>query len=781
MPGTQSIQGIISNLDINSIVDTIIKAERQPVTILEADKELKTKQAAAYQAVLAKFLALGANVTPMMNKDSFNKANISISDDTVLSATATGTVNSGTYRLRVLSLARNHQMASQGFESATATTLGTGTVQISLGDASLTTLSIESGKNSLLGIKDAINNAHLGVTASIINDGTSSQPYRLLLTGDKTGAKNKINVAVNLTGGDTINLTGASFDNPEKISFSSASTANVSLGSSASFTGNANKIYTFTIAGTGNQTIGSDIITINWSDGTNSGSIVANQADTEYELTGTGADGLKLSFSAGNLQAGDQFQISTFAPLLQKASDAQVAIGAESSENGSPIIVNSTTNTFESLIPGMKVDINKISDPGTSVTIKASTDISGIKQVITNFIDKYNDVMKFIDDQNTFNKDTKESGVLFSDFSVQVMQSSLRSAATSVVAGLKREFSSLASIGIRTDSNGRLSVADSSKLTNAIQNNPDDFIKLFTDNGSSSSPLVEFLGAGEKTMAGNNYDVNITRAATHGSLQGININNPSNAPLTIDSTNNKLKLRIDGVVSNDIALTQRIYSSGSELATEIQTRLNADAKIGVRGVTVEWVDVGSTGYFKFTGSSYGSTSKVELITSIANTAYNILGLSQGLSRPGNDVEGTINGEAATGAGQILTGNKGNHTTEGLKLKVSLGEHDLVSGSEGTVSIVRGLGSKLNKILSSITKDIDGSIARRTTSLNNQISDLTKQIADYDARLSTRRDDLMLQFQNMEQALQQAQDEGAYLEAQLTQISNLFSNSSGSKK
>ncbi|SYZ73576.1 hypothetical protein TRIP_C30013 [Candidatus Zixiibacteriota bacterium] len=781
MPGTQSIQGIISNLDTNSIIDTIIKSERQPATLLEKDKALKTQQVAAYQAIAAKFLALKTSVASLMRNGSFDLANINVSDDTVLSATADGQVKSGTYRMRVLSLATNHQLATQGFDSATTNILGTGTITISIGDKSPTTINIADGQNSLIGIKNAINNAHIGVTASIINDGTSSKAYRLLLTADKTGAKNKINISTALSGGENIDLTGSSFDNPEETSFSSSSTAGVTLGSTAVYTGNQNKTYTFTVAGNGVQTIGSDNIVLNWTDGTNSGSIVVNQADTEYELTGTGADGLKLTFSAGNLTAGDSFQVNTFAPLLQKAGDAQIAIGADNTDSGSPIIINSDTNTFEDVIPGIRVDIKKLSDPGSSITIKTDIDTTGIKNLITGFIDKYNDAMKFIDDQNTYNQDTKESGVLFSDFSLQVMQSSLRSAATSIVKGLDKQFNSLSSIGIRSDANGRLTVSDSSKLMSAIQENAEAFVKIFTDSGSTSSPYLEFVSAGSKTIAGEDYDVNITQAATHGYLQGMGINNPSGTPLTIDSSNNTLKFRIDGVVSNDIVLSSRTYNSGAELANELQTRINADSKIGNRGVTVEWVDLGSTGYLKLTASSYGSTSKVEIMTSITNTAFNILGLSQGLSRYGMDVAGTINGEPATGTGQILTGKEKNATTEGLKIKVTLGEHDLIDGSEGTISINKGIASSLDKVLDNMTKSIDGTIARRVTALNNQIADIDEQIKAIDDRLAKRREDLYTEYQNMETALQSYQSESSYLETQLNQISNNFKQMTSNNK
>ncbi|WP_347558275.1 flagellar filament capping protein FliD [Robbsia sp. KACC 23696] len=49
------------------------------------------------------------------------------------------------------------------------------------------TITINAGNNTLGGIRDAINNARMGVTASIVNDGADN-PYRLVLSNDKTGA-----------------------------------------------------------------------------------------------------------------------------------------------------------------------------------------------------------------------------------------------------------------------------------------------------------------------------------------------------------------------------------------------------------------------------------------------------------------------------------------------------------------------------------------------------------------------------------------------------------------
>jgi len=779
MSGTQTIEGISSGLDITSMVDAIMSYERYPITVYEQDKEFKTQQVAAYQAVLAKFISLQSQVALMKKESSYNQAAINISDDTVLSASAADRVTPGTYNINVISLARNHQLASRGVEDATTDILGTGTIQIGVGEAGLTTINIDSENNSLIAVKDAINEANVGVTASIINDGTASNAYRLLLVADDTGAANTINITTNLSGGVDLDFETSSFDNPEMIRTSSSTTSTVSLGSTASYGGAQNKIYTFTVQGNGTQSVGSDIITLEWSDGTNTGTVLVTQADTEIELTGDGSDGLKIAFSYGELTAGDTFQVETFSPLLQNASDARISVGGDGSDGGSPIVISSDSNHFEDVIPGIALDVNKTTEPGESITISTDIDTAAIKTMVTDLVDKYNDVMEFIDEQFTYDSETSESGVLFAEYSLQVMQSSLRSAATSIIDGLQGEISSLSAIGIRTGADGQLDIVNSATLTDAIENDYDNFVDLFIDSGDSSTQYVEFLSATENTLAGQDYEVVITRAASRGYYQGAAINDPASSPITLDSSNNVVKFKVNGLVSEELILTEGTYRSGNAIAREIQTKIDNDERLQNSDITVEWVQLPDSGYLKITGGTYGANSQVRIETGIANNAYNILGLSGGVVHAGQDVAGTINGESATGKGRILTGDEDNATTDGLKLEIKYSENQILYGSaSATISYSQGLGAKLYNTLENTTKSIDGSIARRTSALNNQIGEINEQIDDFEEWLAIRRESLYEQFLNMESLMSQYQSEGTYLEQQLAGINDNWSQIKG---
>lgn len=776
MPGLNSIEGLASGLNTTDIINATIALERQPAVLMESRQAEKTNELTSFKALSAKLLALLASINTLNNRNTFNQASVSVSDNSLLSASADGDVSTGVFFLNILSLAKNHRIASQGFGDLSSLDFGTGSISISLGNGSSTVIDIDQGQNSLAGIKDAINEANLDVSAAIINDGTGSNPYRLVLSGSKTGLENKITITSSLTGGLNLDFTTTSFDNPEILDFSGEATSLVNLGATASYTGTTNKSFTFTVGGTGVQTLGVGNIRIDWEDSDgNTGYFDVDQADKEIVIGLSGHDGMKLSFTAGDLVAGDTFKVSTFAPLLQQASDAQVSIG--SSENGaSPIVISSDTNTFKDVIPGVTLDIKNITTESTGpVSVSTGLNTAGIVDNINIFIKSYNDVMTFIDSQNEYNSDTNRAGVLLGDQTILSIQSRLRSMISNPIDGLDRSMNTLSSIGIRTNTSGKLVLRDSSKLNDALKNDFDSVMNLFVDSGTASINGISFLTAADEIKGGTIFDVDITSLATHGYYQGQNIGDPATSNITLTSDNNKLKFRVDGLVSDEITLTARTYSSTADLINEIQTKINADAKIGNRGVDVEWVDTGdNAGYIKLTSSGYGSTSNIDLVTSQLDSAFADLGLAMGSLMNGQDVVGTINGESATGQGQVLTGDKDNETTAGLKLKITLTAAQLVSGDEGTITITRGVASVLGKGVHWITDAQSGVLAYKTRALETQINDIKEYIEDFDERLMLRRERLVEKWTALEIALSQFQVQGDFLTSQLAQISSNFS-------
>jgi flagellar hook-associated protein 2 len=138
---------------------------------------------------------------------------------------------------------------------------------------------------------------------------------------------------------------------------------------------------------------------------------------------------------------------------------------------------------------------------------------------------------------------------------------------------------------------------------------------------------------------------------------------------------------------------------------------------------------------------------------------------------GANVTGTINGEAATGVGQTLTGNSGDANIDGLVVKYT-GE---TVGNVGTIKLTLGVAELYDRALFHITDSIEGYVSFKQESVQNSISEYETQIEEMEARLDRKSEALINHFVLMELALQQIQSQGNWLTGQLTAASSGWYN------
>lgn len=234
-----SSPGIGSGLDVNSIVSKLMSVEQQPLMMLaqkEASYNAKLSGFGQLKSVLSQFQA---TVSGLSDPAQFNSLNVNIGDTTIATATAGTGAAQGNYALEVTNLAQVQKLVSAGQTNSTAA-IGTGastTLSFDFGTiaggtltngtytgasfassgSGIKTVTLDNTNNSLSGIRDAINQANIGVTATIINDG-SATPYRLALTTTSTGQASSMKIAVagdaslsSLLSQDPANNTGQAF------------------------------------------------------------------------------------------------------------------------------------------------------------------------------------------------------------------------------------------------------------------------------------------------------------------------------------------------------------------------------------------------------------------------------------------------------------------------------------------------------------------------------------------------------------------------------------------
>ncbi|NIG18048.1 flagellar filament capping protein FliD [Pantoea sp. Al-1710] len=216
--------GVGSGLDLSSILDSLSTAEKASLTPISNQQSAYTAKLSAYGTLSSALTTFQTANTALNSADLFS-ATTATSSSSAFSATTSGTVVAGKYNVAVTQLAQAQTLTS-AVQTSNTTALGDSsatsrTLTIKLADGTSKDISLTTDQTSLTGMRDAINGASAGVSASIIKVADGS--YRLSLTASKTGEANAVS-SISVTGDDTLNnivgfdSTKTDTDNPMDVS-----------------------------------------------------------------------------------------------------------------------------------------------------------------------------------------------------------------------------------------------------------------------------------------------------------------------------------------------------------------------------------------------------------------------------------------------------------------------------------------------------------------------------------------------------------------------------------
>ena len=224
---------------------------------------------------------------------------------------------------------------------------------------------------------------------------------------------------------------------------------------------------------------------------------------------------------------------------------------------------------------------------------------------------------------------------------------------------------------------------------------------------------------------------------------------------TITTANRNLTVSVSG---RDylVSLAVGAYTA-ADLAKHVQTAL--DQAITSQPDKVKVTLAGSR--LNVTGNSYGLASTLQF----SGTAVSSLQFGSGKFY-GQDVAGTINGAAATGAGQILSGAVGS-AAEGLRLTVTA----TAPIASATVTVSKGLAQQAGERVKTMTDGSNGVLIQKQDSLEKTLATLTKSITAADERLATRRKRYQAQFLAMEKSINASNSLSSYITSQIKGFEN----------
>ncbi|RSZ47276.1 MULTISPECIES: flagellar filament capping protein FliD [unclassified Variovorax] len=214
---TISSLGVGANLDLASLLTQLQTDESKPLVALQDKAKSYTSKLSAYGSIQSALATLQTAAKKLGDPTLFQSVTGTPTVSGILSASATDVSAAGNYTIDVSQLAQAQTVITAG-QASSKTAIGNGKITIDFGaitggtfdaatgkytgstftaDASQTakSITIDPTNNTLEGIRNAINGAKAGVTATIVNDGSGS-PNRLVLTSTATGEKSSMRISV---------------------------------------------------------------------------------------------------------------------------------------------------------------------------------------------------------------------------------------------------------------------------------------------------------------------------------------------------------------------------------------------------------------------------------------------------------------------------------------------------------------------------------------------------------------------------------------------------------
>lgn len=697
--------GIGSGLLTSELLENLVNAERAPAELrLDSQKALVDAKLSAYGEVSSAISQFNTSMKALNSVSAFNASTATSSNQDALTATATSVAGNGSYSVNIQQLSQQHTIATESYDSINEA-IGTGVLTFRFGatdidefdvyqgftaneDKPSRNVTITSGNNTLAGIRDAINDADVGVQATIVDDGSG---FRLLITSEDGGENNSIELIG--SGG----LTAFNFN------LNSQTASQTQAAQDAQFTVNG-----LAITREDNLVVG----------------VIPGVTLNLKETTG-GPVTLSVSKDPSALLEKMQTFVDSY-NQLKTLGDALTAFNPDAGDSGQGSLL-----TGDAALRRMMSEINS-----TLRSFNTTLDVRSLAEVgiSTDQFNSYQLKLDAAEFRTAFTANPSAVTSLFaangvsSDNQIEFVRAGSQTQAGEFAVEITRmattgryEGVSVAALGagnILIDStNNTFTVGLNSSeatisLTEGTYLTADELAEEIQRQINSNSEVVDaedtvtvsFNAVDNRfEMSSNRYGsesvvriVSTTSAAAdtlglvedgYGPFQGNQLaslanttgvsSDPFDTAVVIDS-NTDFEFSVNGISTGLLSLPQTTYNSPDELTTALKSMI--DTALAADGITVnvdyEFDAEDNYGRLVFSTANAGD---LFAFSQVNTAAAQKLGLYQGVgaaavSIRGEDVAGTINGIEATGKGQILTASSGTEpATPGFYLNAAVGD------------------------------------------------------------------------------------------------------------
>jgi flagellar hook-associated protein 2 len=790
MSSNSTVSVTAGGIDVTSLVSSLMAVERQPLTAMQKRQATATAQASAMDSLRTDLSALKTQAAALVGSGlvqfDTTVSNPSAVSATVGSGAATGSVSFNVDRLSSANVLRTSIAATSPTDTITDTPLlalsssaaplgissisalvgtATGSTNLTVTQSSSAasklsgtvppstiiddtndtfsvevngvahTVALAHGTHTAAGLATAMKAAMKAANLSVDARLESSGGIRLSTLNEGSAASLKI------TGGTVLGALGltpdtsAALGTDAVVSINGVNTtlSDLSAGGTATV-GNGSGSFVLGLSG-GLRAGSSKVATISPGGGTLRGVADAvNSAGVGVSATvvraQTGVYHLQMvsgTPGAAGAIVTDPNGVRGGLVETTPAADAQITVGS----GAGAYTVTASGNTFDSLVNGTTITVKDVTT--SPVTVSLARNDTSTADSLQKLVDSVNALISKANSFTKYDPATRTSGTLAGDATVRGLAGRLRSMLTSVVDSS----TSPVAVGLTTQKDGTVSF-DRATFMTALQKDPTVVDRLFGRSGSTSGG-VSFADAADTTAPGT-YAVHVTSPATKAASSPID--------LSTLAVGQRIQIRRGSVTTG---YTVQDGATPTDIAAGVQA--------AIRGAGLA-VSVGTTGSSAtLSADAWGAAGSFEV-------NLDVNGSGSWSSATGKDVVGIINGSLATGAGQRLSlPVAARNDAKGLAVTV---DATVGPNTQLKIDYNPGITARAGYLSGKLSEDT-GPLSSGT--YNGKVTTLTKQMDDFEARMTVKETAMRSQWSKIQSTLQSLQSQGSWL-------SNQFGTTSG---
>ncbi|HET7809723.1 MAG TPA: flagellar filament capping protein FliD [Steroidobacteraceae bacterium] len=170
--------------------------------------------------------------------------------------------------------------------------------------------------------------------------------------------------------------------------------------------------------------------------------------------------------------------------------------------------IHSSSNTVSNAIEGVTLTLKAPTAEDSTVLLSVDRDDTAIQEAAKKFVDAYNSLASTIKTLSKYDVGTDTGGPLLGDAMLRNIDAQVRKLISSPVAGVTGSYTTLASLGITTQADGKLKL-DTVRFNAALDASPGAVSDIFTSSNGVAIKLADLMGAktsstGELTVRSSN-------------------------------------------------------------------------------------------------------------------------------------------------------------------------------------------------------------------------------------------------------------------------------------